>query len=154
MTTNGNKQPMPDNQRLLLDNQLCFSLYSASLAMTQLYKPYLEPLGITYPQYLILLILWEQDGLGLKDIGARLRQKSGALTPVIKRMEQDGLIRRVRLADNERQLDIRLTDKGHALRTQAATVNHCVAEACGLADAELLDLKERLDQLRQNLQTQ
>ena len=80
---------MSDNACLLLDNQLCFSLYSTSLAMTQLYKPLLEPIGITYPQYLILLILWETDGLSLKSVADRLGQKSGALTPVIKRMEEE-----------------------------------------------------------------
>lgn len=144
---------MQDDNALRLDNQLCFSLYSASLAMTQLYKPHLEPLGLTYPQYLVLLILWEKDGLGLKDIGARLRQKSGALTPVIKRLEQDGLVRRVRLAGNERQLDIRLTERGHTLKTEAAHINRCVAEECGMPNADMKDLKDRLDQLRANLQT-
>ncbi|MDX1634005.1 MAG: MarR family transcriptional regulator [Marinobacter sp.] len=144
---------MPDDSALRLDNQLCFSLYSASLAMTQLYKPHLEPLGLTYPQYLVLLILWEQDGIGLKDIGARLRQKSGALTPVIKRLEQDGLVRRVRLAGNERQLDIRLTERGHALKTEAAHINRCVAEECGMPTSDMKALKDRLDQLRANLQT-
>ncbi len=144
---------MQDDSPLRLDNQLCFSLYSASLAMTQLYKPYLEPLGLTYPQYLVLLILWEKDGLGLKDIGARLRQKSGALTPVIKRLEEDGLVKRIRVAGNERQLDIRLTERGHALKAEARDINHCVAEQCGMPTSDLKDLKDRLDQLRANLQT-
>lgn len=139
---------------LSLDNQLCFSLYSASLAMTQLYKPYLEPLGITYPQYLVLLILWERDGLSLKEIGGRLRQKSGALTPVIKRLEQDGLVKRVRNPHNERQLDIRLTESGKALREEARQVNRCVAEASGMSTQDLLDLKKRLDQLRGRIQAE
>ena len=102
-----------------LDRQLCFSLYSASLAMTQLYKPLLEPLGLTYPQYLIMLILWEHDGVSLKDIGTKLGQKSGALTPVLKRLEQDGLVERVRDEKDERALNIRLTEKGKELRTEA-----------------------------------
>ena len=101
-----------------LDRQLCFSLYSASLAMTQLYKPLLEPLGLTYPQYLIMLILWEHDGVSLKDIGAKLGQKSGALTPVLKRLEQDGRVERIRDEKDERALNIRLTEKGKALRTE------------------------------------
>lgn len=144
---------MNDKNPLLLDNQICFSLYSTSLAMTQLYKPHLELLGITYPQYLVLLILWERDGRTLKDIGSRLRQKSGSLTPVVKRLEQDGLVRRVRNPENERQLDIRLTDKGKALKSEGLQVNRCVAEECGMPTRDLLDLKERLDQLRNQLQS-
>nr|WP_319390182.1 MarR family transcriptional regulator [uncultured Cohaesibacter sp.] len=134
-----------------LDRQLCFSLYSTSLAMTQLYKPLLEPLGLTYPQYLIMLILWEKDGVSLKDIGARLGQKSGALTPVLKRLEQDGLVRRIRDEKDERALKISLTEKGAALRKPASEVGPCVAEACGMSIPELIELKEILEALRKNL---
>ena len=134
-----------------LDRQLCFSLYSASLSMTQLYKPLLEPLGLTYPQYLIMLILWEQDGVSLKLIGARLGQKSGALTPVLKRLEQDGLVERIRDEKDERALNIKLTDKGEALRKDAAKVGPCVAEACGMPIPELVELKAKLEKLRSNL---
>ncbi|WP_319484010.1 MarR family transcriptional regulator [uncultured Cohaesibacter sp.] len=134
-----------------LDRQLCFSLYSASLAMTQLYKPLLEPLGLTYPQYLIMLILWEKDGVSLKDIGSRLGQKSGALTPVLKRLEQDGLVKRVRDEKDERALNISLTEKGEALRKPASKVAPCVAEACGMSIPELIDLKAKLEELRKNL---
>ena len=134
-----------------LDRQLCFSLYSASLAMTQLYKPLLEPLGLTYPQYLIMLILWEHDGVSLKDIGAKLGQKSGALTPVLKRLEQDGRVERIRDEKDERALNIRLTEKGKALRTEAAKVGPCVAEACGMPIAELVEMKSKLEELRRNL---
>ncbi len=136
---------------LLLDSQLCFSLYSTSLTMTQLYKPMLEPLGLTYPQYLIMMVLWEEDGIGLKDIGARLNQKSGALTPVMKRLEEDGLLNRVRVPDNERQLDIRLTPKGNALKADAFKVNQCIIESCGMPMEELIELKNTLDKLRDNL---
>nr|WP_321982077.1 MarR family transcriptional regulator [uncultured Cohaesibacter sp.] len=134
-----------------LDRQLCFSLYSASLAMTQFYKPLLEPLGLTYPQYLIMLILWEHDGVSLKDIGTKLGQKSGALTPVLKRLEQDGLVERVRDEKDERALNIRLTEKGKDLRTEAAKVGPCVAEACGMPIPELVELKAKLEALRKNL---
>ncbi|WP_321449139.1 MarR family transcriptional regulator [uncultured Cohaesibacter sp.] len=134
-----------------LDRQLCFSLYSASLAMTQLYKPLLEPLGLTYPQYLIMLILWEHDGVSLKDIGTKLGQKSGALTPVLKRLEQDGLVQRVRDEKDERALNIRLTEKGKELRIEAAKVGPCVAEACGMPIPELVELKAKLEVLRKNL---
>nr|WP_321458138.1 MarR family transcriptional regulator [uncultured Cohaesibacter sp.] len=134
-----------------LDRQLCFSLYSASLAMTQIYKPLLEPLGLTYPQYLIMLILWEHDGVSLKDIGARLGQKSGALTPVLKRLEQDGLVERIRDEKDERALNIKLTEKGEELRQEAAKVGPCVAEACGMPIPELIELKAKLEELRENL---
>ncbi|SJN58961.1 Organic hydroperoxide resistance transcriptional regulator [Vibrio ruber DSM 16370] len=142
---------MPDNNALLLDNQLCFALYSTSLAMTQMYKPLLEPLGLTYPQYLVLLILWEQDGIGLKDIGERLGQKSGALTPVIKRMEQEGLIDRTRQLHDERSLNVRLTPKGRQLKSEAMKINQCLLEACGIPTRELIDMRDKITTLRNNL---
>lgn len=135
-----------------LDKQLCFSLYSASLAMTHLYKPLLEPLGLTYPQYLVMLILWQDDGLTLKEIGRRLGQKSGALTPVLKRLEQDGLLERVKDEKDERALNIRLTEKGLALSDPASTVGPCIVDACSMSMGDLIDLKNTLDSLRKNLQ--
>ncbi|MBC3766841.1 MarR family winged helix-turn-helix transcriptional regulator [Neptunicella marina] len=142
---------MNADQRLLLDNQLCFALYSASLAMTQLYKPHLEKLGLTYPQYTILLILWEQDARSLKDIANQLGQKSGSLTPVIKRMEADGLVQRKRGVENDRTLSIELTSKGEALKQQALMVNQCVFEACGTDVAELTELKNKLVSLKNQI---
>jgi len=142
---------MRSQDPLALDNQLCFSLYSTSLAMVQLYKPLLEPLGLTYPQYLVMLILWERDGLGLKDIGARLGQKSGALTPVIKRLEQDGRVTRVRDSADERALVIRLTDAGRALREDALVVNSCLTGQAQMEFDAMLKLKAELDQLRERL---
>ncbi|WP_316861537.1 MarR family transcriptional regulator [uncultured Cohaesibacter sp.] len=142
---------MTKNQPGTIDQQLCFSLYSASLAMTQLYKPLLEPLGLTYAQYLIMLILWEKDGISLKDIGERLGQKSGALTPVLKRLEQDALVERIRDTRDERALSIKLTTKGDAMRHEAASVGPCIARACGMPLPDLIDLKARLDLLRSNL---
>ena len=143
---------MPKNQRLLLDNQLCFALYSTSLSMTQLYKPLLEAVGLTYTQYLIMLILWEQDNLSLKEIAQKLSQQPGALTPVVKRLEADGLIQRQRSAEDERQLNIALTAKGHNLQTDAKDINQCMANQCGLPEQEIIDLKEKLNLLRKNLQ--
>lgn len=143
---------MRDFDPLALDNQLCFALYSTSLTVTQLYKPLLEPLGLTYPQYLVMLILWQEDGIGLKDIGAKLGQQSGALTPVIKRLEQEGKVRRVRDPQDERALSIQLTESGKALREQALEVNHCLLQACGMEASELIELKRKIDQLRHNLQ--
>ncbi len=142
---------MTQSDPLLLDNQLCFALYATSLAVTQLYKPLLAPLGLTYPQYLIMLILWEGDGLPLKAIGDRLGQKSGALTPVIKRLENDGLVQRLRRSDDERNLEIRLTTKGQQLRQQALEVNACILRSCATDVEQLGQLKATLDQLRERL---
>ncbi|WP_319531035.1 MarR family transcriptional regulator [uncultured Cohaesibacter sp.] len=139
------KHPLP------LDQQLCFALYSTSLAMTQLYKPLLEPLGLTYPQYLVMLILWEGDGLPLKDIGARLGQKSGALTPVLKRLEEDDLVVRERDEKDERALKIHLSEKGRALREAASGIGPCLIEATAMHLDELMDLRKTLVQLRGNL---
>ena len=136
---------------LLLDQQLCFSLYSASLAMTQLYKPLLESMGLTFPQYLIMLVLWEHDGLTLKELSNRLRQDSGALTPVVKRLEAAGLVTRRRSAEDERNLSIELTTAGRALRDQAKGINSRVRQVCALGDAGLDDLRETLVMLRTRL---
>ncbi|MCD4863898.1 MarR family winged helix-turn-helix transcriptional regulator [Pseudomonas sp. PLB05] len=136
---------------LLLDQQLCFSLYSASLAMTQLYKPLLESMGLTFPQYLIMLVLWEHDGLTLKELSNRLRQDFGALTPVVKRLEAGGLVTRRRSAEDERNLSIELTPAGRTLREQANGVNGRVREVCALGDAGLDDLRETLVMLRNRL---
>ena len=146
-----NDEPASQPTPAPLDRQLCFSLYSASLAMTQIYKPLLEPLGLTYPQYLVMLILWQEDGLNLKEIGRRLGQKSGALTPVLKRLEQDGLIDRIRSEADERALEICLSEKGEALRYEAAGVGPCVTEACGMPIAKLIELKDLLDTLRKSI---
>lgn len=134
-----------------LSKQMCFALYSASLALTQIYKPLLKPLGLTYPQYLIMLILWEKDGRTLKEIGGMLGQKSGALTPVLKRMEQEGFLERVRDEADERALNIRLTDHGRALKVQAANVGTGVIGACGVSFDGLMDLHGQLIALRDNL---
>jgi DNA-binding MarR family transcriptional regulator len=143
--------PMTAKDPLLLDQQLCFSLYSASLAMTQLYKPLLESMGLTFPQYLIMLVLWEHDGLTLKELSNRLRQDSGALTPVVKRLEAAGLVTRRRSAEDERNLSIELTPAGRTLRDQANGVNSRVRQVCALGDAGLDDLRETLVMLRSRL---
>lgn len=143
---------MKDFNPVALDNQLCFALYSTSLAMTQMYKPLLDPLGLTYPQYLVMMILWQEDGIGLKDIGARLGQQSGALTPVIKRLEQEGRVTRVRDPQDERALRIQLTAEGRALREQAVGIGQCVIDVCGLDMDELVDLKGKIEKLRANIQ--
>lgn len=139
------------NNPLLLDNQLCFALYSTSLAMTQFYKEPLSAIGLTYPQYTVMLILWEQDGVSLKHISDALGQKSGALTPVIKRMEADGLVKRLRGVDDDRSLSIALTEKGKKLREQGLDVNRCVAQACGMNMDDVIALREQLVALRNKL---
>ena len=89
-------QKLPSGEMLKLDHQLCFALYSSSLAMTKMYKPMLEPLGLTYPQYLAMLVLWEDDGLAVSELGQRLQLDSGTLTPLLKRLESSGLLQRRR----------------------------------------------------------
>lgn len=142
---------MTSDNPLLLEDQLCFALYSTSLAMTQLYKEPLSAIGLTYPQYTVMLILWEKDGVSLKHIGEALGQKSGALTPVIKRMESDGLVQRLRGVEDDRSLSICLTEKGKELREQGLQVNRCVAEACGIDMDTVVALREQLVALRKKL---
>jgi DNA-binding MarR family transcriptional regulator len=107
---------------LHLDDQLCFALYSASRALTRAYVPLLEPLGLTYPQYLVLLVLWERDGLPVKEVGERLSLDSGTLTPLLKRLEAQGLVERHRGQDDERVVRIHLTPEGRALRGKARKI--------------------------------
>ncbi|NRA88692.1 MAG: MarR family transcriptional regulator [Rhizobiales bacterium] len=142
---------MKNNDNLALDNQLCFALYSASLAMTQQYRQYLEPLGLTYTQYSIMLTLWEQDSVSLKHIADRLGQKSGSLTPVIKRMEADGFVTRVRGLNDDRSLSIKLTKTGNSLKEQGLVINQCIAEACGISSLKIDALRENLVDLKRNL---
>ena len=104
-----------------LDHQLCFALYSSSLVMTKLYKPVLSALGLTYPQYLVLLVLWEADGVSVIELGKRLFLDSGTLTPLLKRMEAAGWLTRLRAVDDQRRVIVSLTSAGRALRRKAAT---------------------------------
>ena len=143
-------RPLPPSA-LLLDNQLCFALYSASLAMTKLYKPLLETLGLTYPQYLVMLVLWEQDGLTVSALGERLFLDSGTLTPLLKRMEQSGLVSRQRSVEDERRVEVSLTPDGRTLKTRAASVPACVVEAAGCPIPELMTLTHDVQSLRKKL---
>jgi DNA-binding MarR family transcriptional regulator len=133
---------------LHLDNQLCFALYSSSLAMTRLYKPLLDPLGLTYPQYLTLLALWENDGAGVGELGERLFLDSGTLTPLLKRMEGAGLVRRERARDDERRVLVHLTSAGRALRVRARAVPREIAGATGCNAEDLRTLTRHLQLLR------
>src|SRR6202140_4412432 len=108
---------------LLLGNQLCFAIYSTAHAFNRVYKPLLDRLGLTYPQYLVMLVLWERDGVPVKEIGERLFLDSGTLTPLLKRLEAAGLIKRTRSTEDERQVLIALTSQGQALREKATAVS-------------------------------
>jgi MarR family transcriptional regulator, organic hydroperoxide resistance regulator len=136
---------------LRLDNQLCFALYSASLAMTKLYKPLLAGLGLTYPQYLVMLVLWERDGLMVSELGVRLSLDSGTLTPLLKRLEAAGLIARIRALDDERRVHVTLTAAGRKLKTRAAKVPVCMAEAAKCPFAEIVSLTRQVQALRERL---
>jgi MarR family transcriptional regulator, organic hydroperoxide resistance regulator len=136
---------------LLLDNQLCFALYSASLAMTKLYKPLLDELGLTYPQYLVMLVLWEGDGLMVSELGQRLSLDSGTLTPLLKRLESAGLVSRLRDAADERRVHIHLTAAGRRLKSRAAKIPACMLAASQCSIPELLQLTEQVRALRERL---
>ena len=140
----------PD-QALQLDNQLCFALYSASLAMTKLYKPMLDELGLTYPQYLVMLVLWEGDGLMVSELGQRLSLDSGTLTPLLKRLEAGGLISRLRDVQDERRVHIHLTAAGRKLKARAAKVPACLLAASQCSVSELVALTRQVRELRDRL---
>src|SRR5438876_11982645 len=136
---------------LKLDRQLCFALYSASLAMTKFYKPLLEPLGLTYPQYLVMLVLWEADGLTVSQVGQRLQLDSGTLTPLLKRLEGQGLVQRLRDAEDERRVLLQLTAAGRALKAKALAVPEALACASACELAELVTMTVRLKLLRDQI---
>ena len=144
----------PSPPALLLDNQVCFALYSASLAMTKLYKPLLDAIGLTYPQYLVMLVLWEQDGPTVSELGERLFLDSGTLTPLLKRLETSGLVERQRDPQDERRVRITLTSQGRALRDQAVAIPQCVLQSSQCSIAELTALTTELKQLRDRLSEQ
>ncbi|HDS1737870.1 MarR family transcriptional regulator [Pseudomonas sp. BP8] len=137
---------------LLLDNQVCFALHSTSLLMTKVYKPLLQALGLTYPQYLAMLVLWEQDGLTVGEISHRLLTDPGSLTPLLKRLESEGLLKRTRSREDERVVMVQLTDKGRALREQAREVPKCILQASGRSLERLQQLQAELLELRASLQ--
>lgn len=147
-----NKTSIPSaDAMLLLDNQLCFALYSTSLAMTKLYKPLLDELGLTYPQYLTMLVLWEQDGLTVSELGQRLYLDSGTLTPLLKRLETSGFISRIRAVEDERRVHITLTTAGRKLKAQAAKIPGCILSASQCSIPELMALTQQVQALRQRL---
>lgn len=140
-----NTQPPAD--LLQLDQQICFPLYAASRLVTRLYQPLLEPLGLTYPQYIVLMILWEESPCSVSRIGERALLASNTLTPLLKRLEQQGLVARRRAAHDERVVTIELTEAGKALRGECACVPLKLFEQIGYPVEEALQLKAHLDTL-------
>lgn len=139
---------------LTLDEQLCFPLYAASRAMTAVYRPKLERLGLTYPQYLVMLALWERDERSVGDVCQALDLDSGTLSPLLKRLEAAGLLERRRSAADERRVDIRLTDRGRALRADAGDIPAQMAEASGLSMDDVTALRGILHRLTDALKSQ
>ncbi len=136
------------NASLLLDNQLCFALYSTSLAMTKLYKPLLDALGLTYPQYLVMLVLWEQDGPSVSNLGERLNLDSGTLTPLLKRMEAAGWLTRRRSDEDERRVHVWLSPAGRGLQARVQHIPGCILSQSKLQLGELVALNQQIKKLR------
>ena len=137
--------------KLPLDSQLCYSLYAASIAVNRTYKPMLDALGLTYPQYLVLSTLWEQDGLGVSAIADRLSLEPSTITPLVKRLESAGFLTRERNPKDERQVIIRLTDKSRPLYEKTACLTDTLLERSGLTPQKLAKLNARVRKLRNAL---
>lgn len=144
---------VPDEELLRLDHQICFSLHAASRAFGSVYRVVLKDLGLTYPQYLVMLVLWEHGELPVKQIGERLRLDSGTLSPLLKRLEAAGLVRRERSAQDERSVTVRPTEAGAAMREQAAHVPRRILAATGLTVQEVTALHALLDRVTTDLDT-
>jgi len=136
---------------LPLEDQLCYSLYAASMAITRAYKPTLDMLGITYPQYLVLHTLWEEDGRTIGAIAERLALESSTVTPLVKRLEGAGHVERRRNPADERQVNVFLTDQGAAMRERCGCLGEALMERVGLPMDQLLRLKKDADMLLHNL---
>ena len=145
------RRQMAADAPLRLDNQICFAIYSTAHTFNRVYKPLLDRLALTYPQYLVMLVLWEKDGVPVKDIGERLLLDSGTLTPLLKRLEAAQLIKRTRSAEDERQVLIALTVQGHALREKARAVPPSILAASACSIAELSAMKSEIIALRDRL---
>ncbi|MEU1889871.1 MarR family winged helix-turn-helix transcriptional regulator [Streptomyces pristinaespiralis] len=142
---------VPDEDFLRLEHQICFSLHAASRAFNGVYRTVLKDLGLTYPQYLVMLVLWEHGELPLKEIGEHLRLDSGTLSPLLKRLESTGYVERRRSTEDERSVTARPTQAGRALREKALGMPRRIAEATGLTPARIRALREELDELTRTL---
>jgi DNA-binding MarR family transcriptional regulator len=147
------KKPPPSEQNAILElsSQLCFATYATAHAFNRVYKPLLDPLGLTYPQYLVLLVLWKQDNVTVKEIGQHLHLDSGTLTPLLKRLEGAGIVRRTRDTYDERQVRVSLTQQGHDLKAPALKVWNEVVCATGLDTENFRVLLDQLNGLRESL---
>ena len=143
---------MPDFDPLALENQLCFPLYAASKELTRRYKPFLDPLGLTYTQYVAMMVLWAQDGITVGELGRKLYLDSATLTPLLKRLEAHGYVRRERSKDDERAVIVTLTDEGRALRDKAVEVPFCIAGCLNIAPEDAVQLKALLEKLLQSFE--
>lgn len=141
---------------LVLRRQVCFALYAASRALTDVYRPILDEFGLTYPQYLVLLVLWERgdEPPTVSELGARLRLDSGTLSPLLKRLEAAGFVRRTRAPRDERRVEVGLTPQGRALRERMDEVPRQVARATGLTEAELVALRDTLTRVTETIHRQ
>lgn len=143
-------EPNPSTPRLdapRLNRQVCFAMYSASRAATAAYRPMLDDLGLTYPQYLVMLVLWEEQPRSVRELGEELGLDSGTLSPLLKRLEALGLVERRRSAKDERRVEVFLTDAGAALSAKASRLPQQLADAAGLSPAELDQLRDTLGRL-------
>lgn len=134
-----------------VDDLLCFSVYSAGLALNQLYRPLLEEIGLTYPQFLVMMALWQREGGTVKDLGDALYLDSSTLTPLLKRLEAAGLLSRTRNPRDERQVLLRVTEAGNGLRQQAARVSSAIVDAIGLSPETYETLRTGLDAIRNKI---
>ncbi len=144
------KKQMKD-EMLKLDNQLCFTLYASSKALIKQYKPLLKKLGITYTQYITLLVLWEQDYIMVKELGKKLYLDSGTLTPLLKRLEGMGILERIRDAKDERNVFVKLTQKGKGMKNDAYEIPQKLVCSMEMNIDNLLDLKVKLEELLKNI---
>lgn len=140
-----------DDSYLNLDHQLCFLVYSTNLTLNQLYRKILSPLGLTYPQYLVMLVLWEQQGLTVSEIGEKLFLESSTLTPLLKKLQSHGLVDRQRSLADERQVIITLTAEGHALKLKAVDIPQQIIQASACNLDTIKELKDLLTVLRDNI---
>lgn len=136
---------------LKIDNFVCFALYSAGHAFTRLYKPLLDPLGLTYPQYLVMAVLWEKDGRTVGEIGEKLLLESSTLTPLLKRLETAGMVRRTRDQNDERVVRIQLTPKGAELKQKAVEIPRAIGCSTNLTIPEVMKLTDDIKALREKL---
>ncbi|QSW92329.1 MarR family winged helix-turn-helix transcriptional regulator [Rhizobium lentis] len=134
-----------------LEKQLCFAVYATAHAFTRAYKPILDRVGLTYPQYLVMLVLWERSALPVKTIGEQLDLDSGTLSPLLKRLEQSGLIKRIRDQRDERQVIVSLTAKGEAMKGEIDSIMSAIGEAAGCTLKEMAEMRDMLQRLRANL---